>query len=88
LLKAHGARRLRDETGTLRDDAKVHLFEVYRDDAAFEVHCNGSSIARSREETAGELLRVNGNAQNQLARLDDKEPEHVEAFRTRSRPAD
>jgi low affinity Fe/Cu permease len=34
-----------------------------------------------------ELLRVNGKAQNQLATLDDKEPEQVEAFRTRSRPA-
>ena len=31
-----------------------------------------------------ELLRVNGKAQNQLATLDDKEPEQVEAFRTRS----
>src|SRR6516162_1293848 len=35
-----------------------------------------------------ELLRVNGKAQNQLATLDDKEPEQVEAFRTRSRPAE
>ena len=35
-----------------------------------------------------ELLRVNGKAHNQLATLDDKEPEQVEAFRTRSRPAE
>jgi quinol monooxygenase YgiN len=46
LLKAHGARCLKDEPGTLAfkvlvprdDDAKVYLYEVYRDEAAFEVH--------------------------------------------------
>jgi low affinity Fe/Cu permease len=32
-----------------------------------------------------ELLRANGGAQGQLTTLDDKEPEQVEAFRTRSR---
>jgi low affinity Fe/Cu permease len=35
-----------------------------------------------------ELLRVNGDARNQLTSLDDKEPEQVEAFRTRTRAAD
>ncbi|WP_024508042.1 low affinity iron permease family protein [Bradyrhizobium sp. ARR65] len=35
-----------------------------------------------------ELLRVNGEARNQLANLDDKEPEQVEAFRTNARADD
>jgi quinol monooxygenase YgiN len=51
---AHKARCLEDEPGTLQfeillphdDDAKVLLYEVYRDDAAFEVHRNGRSFAR------------------------------------------
>lgn len=32
-----------------------------------------------------ELLRVNDGARSQLATLDEKEPEQVEAFRTRAR---
>jgi low affinity Fe/Cu permease len=32
-----------------------------------------------------ELLRVNGDAQNQLTKLDDREPEQVEEFRDRAR---
>ena len=32
-----------------------------------------------------ELLRVNGDARNQLTSLDDKEPEQVEAFRNKVR---
>jgi low affinity Fe/Cu permease len=32
-----------------------------------------------------ELLRVHGDARNQLTRLDDKEPEQVEAFRNKVR---
>jgi quinol monooxygenase YgiN len=43
-----------DEPGTLRpevllpheDDAKALMYEVYRDDAAFDVHRNGRSIAQ------------------------------------------
>ena len=60
-LMAHRARCLKDEPGiTLQfdvlvpyeDDTKVLSYEVYRDDAAFDAHRNGSSIARFREETA------------------------------------
>jgi (4S)-4-hydroxy-5-phosphonooxypentane-2,3-dione isomerase len=59
LLMAHRARCLKDETGTLRfevlapyeDDTKVLLYEVYQDDAAFELHRNGASIAQLLEET-------------------------------------
>jgi low affinity Fe/Cu permease len=32
-----------------------------------------------------ELLRVNGDAQDRLQTIDDKEPEQVEAFRSRAR---
>jgi quinol monooxygenase YgiN len=58
LLMAHRARCLKDETGiTLQlevlapyeDDTKVLLYEVYRDDAAFELHRNGASIAQFRQ---------------------------------------
>ena len=54
LLMAHKARCLKDEPGTLQfeillphdDDTKGLLYEVYRDDAAFDVHRNGLSFAR------------------------------------------
>jgi len=62
-LMAHKARCLKDEPGTLQmevlaprdDDAKLLLYEVYRDDAAFDVHRNGPSFAKWREETAGTI---------------------------------
>jgi quinol monooxygenase YgiN len=64
-LKAHGARCLKDEPGTVQmevlvprdDDAKVLVYEVYRDDGAFDVHRNGPSLARWREETAGMIVK-------------------------------
>ena len=60
LLAAHKA-RLKDEPGTLQfeillpkdDDTKVLLYEMYRDDAAFEVHFKGSSLGQWRRATAG-----------------------------------
>ena len=66
LLTAHGARCLKDEPGTLEfkvviprdDDSKILIYEVYQYDAAFEVHRNGTSIARWREETAGMIVKV------------------------------
>jgi autoinducer 2-degrading protein len=66
LLTAHGARCLKDEPGTLEfrvviprdEDSKVLIYEVYQDDAAFEVHRNGPSIAQWREETAGMIVKV------------------------------
>jgi (4S)-4-hydroxy-5-phosphonooxypentane-2,3-dione isomerase len=68
LLAAHKARCLKDEPGTVQfeillpmdDDTKVLLYEVYRDDAAFEVHRNGSSFTRWREETAGMVVKLYG----------------------------
>jgi quinol monooxygenase YgiN len=67
LLIAHRDRCLKDEPGiTLQfeillphdDDKKVLLYEVYRDDAAFDVHRDGPSIAQFREETAGMGVKV------------------------------
>jgi quinol monooxygenase YgiN len=59
---------MQDEPGTLQfevlapreDDTKVLLYEVYRDDAAFDVHFNGPSISRVREEAAGMILKLYG----------------------------
>jgi quinol monooxygenase YgiN len=67
-LVAHKARCLRDEPGTLQfevlvpndDDTKALSYEVYRDDAAFEVHRNGASLARWRKETAGMVVKLHG----------------------------
>ena len=64
-LIAHRARCLKDEPGTLQmevlaprdDDTKLLLYEVYRDDAAFDVHRNGPSYARWRKETAGTIAK-------------------------------
>jgi quinol monooxygenase YgiN len=67
LLLAHKA-RLKDETGTVQfevllpkdDDTKVRVYEMYRDAAAFEVHLNGPSLARWKEETAGMVVKLHG----------------------------
>ena len=68
LLAAHKARCLKDEPGTLEfeillpkdDDTKVLSYEVYQDDAAFEVHRNGRSLAQLREEIAGMAVKLHG----------------------------
>jgi quinol monooxygenase YgiN len=57
LLRAHRERCLRDEPGTLRFDIlrpaeKLMLYEVYEDEAAFQAHRNGASVARFQEEAA------------------------------------
>ena len=62
-LMAHRARCPKDDPGTLqmevlapRDDhTRLLLYEVYRDDAAFDVHRDGPSFAQRREETAGAI---------------------------------
>ena len=67
LLMSHRARCLKDEQGiTLQfevlaprdDDTKVLLYEVYRDDAAFEAHRSGPSVAQFREESAGMIEKL------------------------------
>ena len=57
LLFAHRERCLKDEPGTLRFDVlrpekNLMLYEVYEDEAAFQAHRNGASVARFREEAA------------------------------------
>jgi (4S)-4-hydroxy-5-phosphonooxypentane-2,3-dione isomerase len=66
LLMAHRARCLNDEPGTLQfevalpreDDSKILIYEIYQDDAAFEVHRNATSIAKWRKETSGLNVKV------------------------------
>ena len=68
LLAAHKTRCLKDEPGTLQFDillpkdegTKILTYEVYLDDAAFEVHRNGSSLAQLREEISGLVVKLRG----------------------------
>jgi quinol monooxygenase YgiN len=68
LLLAHRDRCLKDEPGTLRFDVlrprneenRIMLYEVYEDDAAFQVHWNGPSVARMRADTAGMVAKLTG----------------------------
>jgi len=68
VLMAHRARSLKDEPGTLQfdfvlpndDKTKVVLYGVYLDQAAFEAHRNGASMARYREESAGMVAKMTG----------------------------
>jgi quinol monooxygenase YgiN len=68
LLTAHRDRCLGDEPGTLRFDLlrprteenRVLLYEVYADDAAFQVHWNGPHVARMRAETSGMVAKLTG----------------------------
>ncbi len=64
LLLAHRDRCLKDEPGTLRfdvlrnEESKLMLYEVYEDEAAFQVHWNGPSIVRMREEATGIVRKL------------------------------
>ena len=67
LLMAHRARCLKDEPGTNfevlmphDDNTKVMLYEVYQDEAAFDAHSKGPSMARLREEAEGMMVKVSG----------------------------
>ncbi len=68
LLMAHRARCLKDEPGTLSfevliphdGNSKVMLYEVYKDEAAFDAHSKGTSMERLREEAAGMMVKVSG----------------------------
>jgi quinol monooxygenase YgiN len=65
LLMAHRTRSL-SEPGTLHfevlapqdEDSKVLVFEVYRDEDAFELHRSAPSIAQFRVETAGMVAKL------------------------------
>jgi (4S)-4-hydroxy-5-phosphonooxypentane-2,3-dione isomerase len=67
LLIAHRARCLKQEAEITQQfevlvpddtDTKVLSYEVYRDEAAFEVHRSGRSIAQFREDTAGMIVKM------------------------------
>ena len=68
LLAAHKARTLKNEPGILQfeillpkdDDTKVLSYEVYRDDAAFEMHRNAPSLSQWGKETAGMVVKLHG----------------------------
>lgn len=68
VLAAHRDRCLKDEPGTRRfdvlrpqnQDHTVLLYELYTDEAAFQVHWNGPSVARMREESAGMVAKLSG----------------------------
>jgi quinol monooxygenase YgiN len=61
--KAHAARTLISEPGTLRfdvlvpadDDTKIVIHEAYEDEAAFEVHGKGESLAIVRKAIEGKV---------------------------------
>ena len=66
-LMAHRARCLKDEHGATvqfevlvpyDDDTRVLSYEVYRDEAAFEVHRNGPSIGQFRQDTTGIIMNM------------------------------
>ena len=68
LLKAHRARCLNDEPGTVQfevllphdGDTRIIVYEVYQDQAAFDAHWNGPSLARLRQDAAGMMASVSG----------------------------
>lgn len=68
LLMAHRKRCLEQEPGTLQfevlrprdDETKILLYEVYRDDDAFQAHWNGPLVARSRRETKDLIAKLAG----------------------------
>ncbi len=61
--KAHAARSLSSESGTLQfdvlvpvsEDDKVMLYEAYVDEAAYEVHHNGASMAIVAKDIEGKV---------------------------------
>ena len=63
VAKAHAARSLSGEPGTLQfdvlvpinQDDKVMLYEAYLDEAAYEVHHNGASMAIVQKELEGKV---------------------------------
>jgi quinol monooxygenase YgiN len=57
ILRAHRNRCLKDEPGTLRfeilrPEKNLMLYEVYENEAAFQTHREGASVARFRDEAA------------------------------------
>jgi quinol monooxygenase YgiN len=65
---AHRDRCLKDEPGTLQfevlvpseDSAKLMLYELYADNAAFSAHMHGTSMAKVREEVGAKVVGLTG----------------------------
>lgn len=65
---AHRVRCLESEPGTLQfevlvpsgDDAKLMLYELYSDSAAFTAHLKGASMAQVREEIGSKVVSLTG----------------------------
>jgi (4S)-4-hydroxy-5-phosphonooxypentane-2,3-dione isomerase len=68
LLRAHRARCLQDEPGTLQidmlkpveDPASILIYVVYRDEAASIAHRTGPLLARHGQDAEGILLGATG----------------------------
>ena len=64
-FRSHMQRCLKDEPGTMQmeilaprgDDTKLLVYEVYQDNAAFELHRIGPSLSQWRAETAGMVVK-------------------------------
>ena len=64
--KAHAARSLSSEPGTLQFDVlvpvdehdKVMLYEAYVDEAAYQVHHNGASMAIVQKDLEGKVAKL------------------------------
>lgn len=57
ILRAHRDRCLKDEPDTLRfeilqPETNLMLYELYENEAAFQAHREGASVARFRDEAA------------------------------------
>jgi autoinducer 2-degrading protein len=67
-MMAHRERCLKSESGTLQfevlrqrdDDSKILFYEVYSDEAAFQVHWEGPFVARVRAETKDMIIKLSG----------------------------
>jgi quinol monooxygenase YgiN len=68
LLTALRDRCLKDEPETLASevlkpregDTTLLIYEVYQDDAAFDAHWKGASVARVREEAGEMIVKITG----------------------------
>jgi (4S)-4-hydroxy-5-phosphonooxypentane-2,3-dione isomerase len=67
LMMAHRPRCLKEEPGTLqfevlrpREENKLLLYEVYKDEAAFQAHLSGPSRVRQHKEAEGMVVNMSG----------------------------
>lgn len=78
ILRAHRARCLADEPGTLEfeisiandDDTKVMFYEVYESREAFEAHWRGASVRQAIADTEAAGLQLVATASTHGTKLD------------------